>query len=188
MPTRDVALRYMTRFQCIGSACEESCCSGGWSIFVDRKHYRALKRAMSRTPSEKAELAASVEPVPLPLRDESRHARLKLVDDSACTFLEADRLCSIYRRFGDEAVPNTCAIFPRHVSKIGERIELAGTLACPETARLALLADDAFELEPLDVATLPRPRASAEVKTSAGAYERCFDDVRHVVLELLGRR
>jgi len=40
-------------------------------------------------------------------------------------------------------LPDICATFPRVVTKWGERVEVTGTLACPEVARLCLLAEDA---------------------------------------------
>lgn len=184
---RALALRYMTRFACIGSACEETCCGGGWSIAVDEPHHRALTKAMSGTPEERAELAAALEPAASTEAKKKAPFRLKLVDDGSCTFLQPDRLCSIYRRYGDDAVPNACAIFPRHVSVIGDRVELAGTLACPEAARLALLADDAFNLDVFDPSTLPRQCATIELALG-GAYESCFDYVRFTALEIMGRR
>jgi lysine-N-methylase len=187
MAASHVALRYMTRFSCVGSACEDTCCAGGWQINVDQVHHAKLIRIMRRSPAERAEVAAALELTAPAVRDESRHAQIKLQPDGSCTFLQEDKLCSIYRRYGAEPVPNTCAIFPRIVAKIGERVELMGTLACPETARLALLHDDAFAFEPLDLATLPRQRASVEVVLDAGVYETCFHDIRLAVLEIIGQ-
>jgi lysine-N-methylase len=187
MSAPHVAVRYMTRFACVGSACEETCCSGGWSITVDDVHHGKLVQIMSRSRAERAELAAAVELADPAVRSPMRHAHIKLKPDGSCTFLQDDKLCSIYRRYGDRPVPDTCAIFPRFVAKIGERVELLGTLACPETARLALLSDDGFALEPLALESLPRDRGAIAVSLSAGVYEACFDDIRLTILEVIGR-
>jgi lysine-N-methylase len=51
----------------------------------------------------------------------------------------------VQRELGEDALSDTCYVYPRHVMKFGDRIEQSLTLSCPEAARLALTESDAFE-------------------------------------------
>ena len=53
-----LAARYVARFACIGPACEDTCCSG-WSIPVDRDHYRRLKQVMGGSAAERERFRAA---------------------------------------------------------------------------------------------------------------------------------
>src|SRR6266404_5862963 len=99
----------MTRFDCIGAACEEDCCTG-WQVRVDEPHLVRLRQRMA-SPAEVEELARKLETPETPT--EGRAAFMRLDEHERCTMLDADRLCSIQRRYGEEYLPNGCAIFPR---------------------------------------------------------------------------
>src|SRR6185369_16666003 len=150
-----LGFRFLGRFRCLASACEETCCVG-WSVPVDEAHYAAIREAMSGSEEERAEFAAVFIPEPDP---KYRTAALAVIrPDRSCSLLDADRLCSLQRRYGESVLPDICASYPRVASRVGQRIEVSGSLSCPEMARLCLLADDATELTALDPATLGRLR------------------------------
>jgi lysine-N-methylase len=65
------------------------------------------------------------------------------------------------------------------------KLELFGTLSCPEVARLALLADDAFELEPFEVEEAPRKLRNRF--TTERPYFKPYHWVRDAVSQLLAR-
>jgi lysine-N-methylase len=136
-----VGLRYLEKFQCIGPACEETCCAG-WGVGVDTKHFHKLERLV---PAE--ELAAKTRRA-----DKGAGVMAYMVLDGArrCAFLEEDKLCSLQRRFGEEALPNTCATYPRSFRAIGKRLEAYATLSCPEVTRLAFSSPEAVEITDLD--------------------------------------
>jgi lysine-N-methylase len=180
--------RYMTRFACTGPACPDSCCAAGWGIAVDERHYKKLKSAMDGSAGERERFREAHKRARGVDRDGRAFARLRLLDDGRCTLLGRDGLCSTQATYGEALLPDTCAVYPRTVSRVGTRLELTASLSCPEVARLCLLADDATELAPLDPAVLPRPFASQVCEAPAHAYERHLDDVRAVVLELLALR
>lgn len=183
-----VAARYMTRFRCIGAACEDHCC-GGWQIIVDREHYKKLEETMGKTKKERAEFRRCFNQPEAEHRSAGFHAFTRLKPDLSCVFLDKDRLCTIQRRFGEAFLPNTCCVYPRYASRIEDRVELVGELSCPEVARCCLLEEDALELVEADAKKIGRLTMrkimDREGKTP---YVRRFDDVRRVMLGLLERR
>jgi lysine-N-methylase len=133
--------RYATRFECIGTRCEDNCCTG-WRVTVDRKTYGAYRA--SAHPPLADRFAEGVR------RQRSggspeQYATIELRAGSReCVFLE-ERLCSIQRELGADKLSNTCAEYPRIARRTAQGIEQSLTLSCPEAARLALLADDALD-------------------------------------------
>jgi lysine-N-methylase len=175
----------MRRFQCIGTACEHTCC-GGWRVHVDQAHYTRLRDVMERSAAEQAEFARSVEPVPEPDADPEYHATIRMRPDGNCSFLENDQRCSIQRRYGEDPLSNMCAIYPRDIARIDQQIEVTATLSCPEAARQCLLFEDAVELEEIDPQLLPRPHVLRSLDTNgADPYVEHFDGIRARILDLL---
>lgn len=145
-----IAPRYVTRLECAGAACEDTCCSG-WNVTVDRDAFRRLRSVLGEGFGEDFTR----------IRDRPRtKEKFGLVvlqpDTLACTFLNEKRLCSLHARFGEEVLPDGCASFLRRQSSVGTRVETSLSLACPEAAREALIPRDAMELVDLDPADLSR--------------------------------
>ena len=180
-----LTMRYMAGFQCIGSACEEHCC-GGWQVFVDKDHYEKLKRLMSQPRALREEFASAHQPVDSAKRTPQCFAMMTLKPNGNCSMLDADGLCAIQRRFGAGALCSTCALYPRHFGEHANRIEMAGTLSCPEVARRALLHDDALDLVDFDPTRLlsgyTPPTQRIDPKNSYAGY---LDDIRATIYELL---
>ena len=129
------APRYVSRFECIGSACEDACCAG-WQVHIDRPHYEKLRDAMARSPAEQDEFERSIEPAPEGQPDPERYAVIRMRPSGQCAFYDEDRLCAVQKRYGPTLLPNGCALYPRHVARVGDRIEVSAALSCPEAARL----------------------------------------------------
>ena len=142
---------------------------------------------MSETPSDRAKFAGAVARV-RSKRDDGKFALLVLKEpDGRCGFLMPDLMCELHGRFGEEMLPNTCAIYPRRPSLVGDRAEIAGSLSCPEVARLALLAADAMELDVADRGQLKRGVFLAAARTDdPDPYARSLDEVRIALLIILG--
>ena len=181
-----LAPRYMTRFRCLGSACEDSCCRG-WTVHLDRAHYDKLRERMA-SPEERAELNAKVKRSAENRPD--KYALFVIREDSgACSFVDASGLCTIHSRYGEDYLGNTCATYPRAVGRIGERHELVGVTSCPEVARLALLHEDALDLVPVDREVFGRGWITRELEADEkDPYNANFLAVRGLVIELLQRR
>jgi len=172
----------MSRFRCIGSACEASCCSTGWSIAVDHEGYRRLDQAMSTNAGDRARFGRAVRRVRGD--DEHLHALMVLDEHGACPMLDPEGTCSVHRRFGESVLPNTCAIYPRQVSLAHGQIELAGVLSCPEVVRQLYREPDSTAIDPLDPTTL-RNRVTQHVEGDTDPYDQFLDDVRATVVGLL---
>src|SRR4029079_17930828 len=87
--------------------------------------------------------------VPEAERTDDRHALIQKGEGDACTFLD-DNWCSIHRRFGEDALPDVCSQYPRRVSQVADRIELTGSISCPEVTRRLLHGERATDLVPCD--------------------------------------
>lgn len=169
MPATVSAPRYLSRFRCIAERCEDPCCTG-LEIPVSAERAAAIRSALSGEPGAARASFLVSEP--------GGGARIPQGADKRCPFFDADGLCSLQRRYGEEVMPDICVSFPRVLSRQGEQLEMAGTLACPEVARLCLLDEDAMEETalPAEAAKRPelatRPAAPAEPSTSRAARVR----------------
>jgi lysine-N-methylase len=179
--------RYMTRFHCLGGECEDTCCQS-WAIIVDKPHLDGL-RALMTSPEEKARFEAGFKPLPGG-DDRFRHALMVLREsDQHCTFLDERHYCSLHARYGEDALPDVCATYPRLLGRVNGNLELAGQIGCPEVARQVLLADDATDRVPADPKLLGRAWVDREVDSSApDPYDANFAAVRSVLLGLLHAR
>ena len=179
------APRYMTRFRCIGPDCESSCCVA-WGITLDEPDYKKIRRALCSNRVEKDDFDTKVKRVHGAAKTPDKYALMVLRDDGTCPMLGEDRLCTLQGRFGEEILPDTCAMYPRWVNRIGGHVEVTGATSCPEVSRLLLLADDAVELVPADEALFVRPSiVHREVPNVSAPYPKLHEAVRDVVLLLL---
>lgn len=161
-----VTFRYLQRFRCVGSACEDDCCTG-WRIEVDDETRHRLPLLSSRrdAPPELVALAA------LSAKGDDP-ARLPLKGDGSCVLLDGERLCALQRFAGEEALPLGCALFPRRVGRVHGRLELTATAACPEIARLLLLDEAATRVEEL-------PQPPPRLPPSLSPLHEITDDEEH---------
>jgi lysine-N-methylase len=174
------AARYMTRFRCRAGDCEATCC-GGWGIAVEPAAHRRLKVLSAGNPQLSALVEDGIELTP----QGPDYARLKFLPSGECSMLDEQGLCAIHAQLGHEALFDVCAAYPRYASEVDGERELFGTLSCPEVARLALLADDAFELTELESDEAPRKLRNRF--TTERPYFRPYRLVRDAVLQLLAR-
>jgi lysine-N-methylase len=189
-PPQAITARYLTRFRCLGPSCEDTCCQG-WRVPVDDRCYQILKKELGGSASGLAELegAIEVDGDPRAGAPPGESARLRLRPDGTCSFLAADRLCSVQARFGEPALPEVCATYPRAIARSGDRWEVWGSLSCPEVARLCLLADDAMDLVDAPPDATSRWVASRTLPAEPPVpYDRYLDDVRAASFTLLSAR
>lgn len=177
-----LALRYMTRFRCIAERCEDTCCAGLKVALSEAVHARM--KAQMTEPSERARLERFVEPEVTPRP--GAHAYIKPREDGDCSFLDPDRLCSLQRRYGEPILSDACSLFPRALGRVGERLELTGTLACPEVARLCLL--DEAAVEPVAASPELMPREHVARWTQDEPYSGHLLPVREAMLRILSWR
>ncbi len=150
-----VAPKYMESFQCIGSQCEENCCHG-WTVTIDKQTFKKYRTIEIRDLRDK--LKSLVEVAENNNHNDANYAKVKLNDQGACPFLDAQSLCEIQGKLGEDYLSKTCATYPRNYIFKNEAISLYGSLSCPEAARKALLIEDA--MQPIKM-VLPFPNAQA---------------------------
>jgi lysine-N-methylase len=182
---RTVGLRYLDGFRCIGAECEDDCCTG-WAVPVDEPHFHAIEARLGDTAEGKAELQRALIPQPEPNRQ--RFALMILDERRRCAMLGEDRLCTLHGRFGEEVLPDTCAVFPRSSGVVGGRFELSASLSCPEVARRCLLADGATDPVEMSDDRIVRGLIYKAVRGDEGAYHAAFDAVRTLILGVLSQR
>jgi lysine-N-methylase len=129
---------FYNSFQCIGAACEDTCCEG-WGVFVDKSTYRKYQTCSDSELGAKLKELVTIKPA----ANDMVYASI-LSPGGKCSFL-TDGLCSIQKRLGEDYLGHTCATYPRVSNTFGNHRERSLDLSCPEAARLALLAPAPME-------------------------------------------
>jgi lysine-N-methylase len=177
----------MSRFSCIGPACEDHCCYG-WQVNVSQAQLARTRKVLRGDPAARQRFEDNIELRPPPERRRDKFARLRLLDDASCSMLDGDRLCSLQKGHGEEALPDICSVSPRQLFRAGDRVELTGAVGCPEVARLLLLAPDATDLVPVAPAVAGRPHEFPYLDPALPApVVQRIEAVRARMHEVLGR-
>ncbi len=171
------------RFQCIGGACEYTCCSG-WTIPVNQIQYAALKARMEETAAGRRAFASAV------VRREGQaiHASMRLLAGGNCACLSKAGLCQIQLAYGEPLLPNACAQYPRALGVVGGQLEMWGSMSCPEMARQCLLSEDGMALVTLEAEPFSRPLERRALANAERPYDSQLDAVRSAVLAALSLR
>jgi lysine-N-methylase len=170
--------KYVTKFQCLGGECPDTCCST-WSINVDKATFQRYRRETH--PEIKPLLQRFL--VQEDKDSYARHGKLKLrPSDSHCGLHTSEGMCPIQQKLGEDALSDTCYIYPRYVVQFGDQFEQSLTLSCPEAARLALTQDDAFEFVSADFTT--RLATTTVVASVRGFPIEAMDEVRVFLIQL----
>lgn len=159
---------YMQKFQCIGGACEDSCCAG-WRVVFDK---RTAQSYLTADDPEIREIATkSIKKIKTD-RSSQNHSFVQMNPQTGgCPFLEPSKLCMIQGKMGGAALSKVCSTYPRYSINIsGQQYEVA-TLSCPEAARLCLLDNDAMKLGRSKIASADQLSLAVELpKLSAIRY------------------
>ena len=173
---------YMSEFQCIGSACEDTCCAG-WHVSVDKGTFKKYRN--TKHPVLKDELKQKVKRNRSSSSDDN-FAKIKMDSEGKCTLLDENHLCTIHKELGPEFLSNTCAMYPRMLKNVAGVVEKSATLSCPEAARLVLLNEKGIEfnqdLEPID------SRGFVENNNMSQQQQKIFWDLRIFIIQSLQNR
>jgi lysine-N-methylase len=179
----------MTRFACLAERCDDVCCHD-WSVEVDEASYARLRGVWTADDGGGRPFDELVVLNPR-RRGPQDHAHLQVADTGRCALLEPSGLCGVHRRHGPSALSNACAQFPRSVHRFdaptttATRWELTGSLACPEAARLCLLAEDAVEWVPSEPSQFLRPEVARPSAGGTAQAREAFDPVRQLAASIL---
>ena len=184
---RVLAANYMTKFNCIGSACEDCCCVGTWQVSVDKAtffKYRNLPPGPFKELLGKNVVRNRRNP------SVENYAQVKFGNNHQCPFLSEDHLCRIQQNLGEAFLGKVCRIYPRVNNIVDGRIEKVATVSCPEAARVALLDPEGIRLEEtfeaVDTPMNPRYRLLAEELHSG--FGKYFYELRALTVEVLQNR
>lgn len=138
---------YMRDFSCIGGQCEDSCCTAGWDIYINRSMYKKYKKAVH--PDLKDLFENKVKRIKTNPSD-AVYAKFELCSDGSCPFLTEDGLCKIQKYLGEEYLSVVCCNFPRVLTQVNGTIEKSAVLSCPEAARKILLNPNGIEFDRIE--------------------------------------
>ena len=174
--------RYVERFRCLGSDCEDTCCAS-WSIHIDKKTYKAYRQ---NTAPELSQLLAKnlvrVEGAPT----NAFYATVRPEGENKQCPLMQGGLCSIHKHFGETYISDLCFTYPRVSRTFNGQVEHALTLSCPEAARQALLAEDAFDF--VEGSVTVREATVVDTRLRHGMSAELTNDVRIFCLNLMRTR
>lgn len=192
-PTRivEVGTQAMNRFACIVDKCEDTCCRD-LGVAVDPESAKQIREAEAYNKGDPSTVRLVVRDT-VQAEDKSQHI-LRFDESGACPALEADGRCGVHHRQGEAALSTACAIFPRSSLVIRDgtsdhdHLEVTGSLACPELARLTLLAADGLAQAPSTTRLLSRPYIGKIIHTDGrDAFAAPFLRVRGVLIDLFSR-
>ncbi len=177
-------VKKVLEFRCLADRCEDTCCVG-LRVPVTEVRLERMREVVAGSPdAERVEANLLSNPQGPP----AERAFIQMRSDGNCPFLDTERLCSLHRRHGEQALPDPCVTFPRIIWKWGERVEVAGSLACPEMARLLLLEEGALEQVPGPVEQVPRLEVARPLSGEPGdAYVAHAELIRAAALRILNR-
>jgi len=135
--TRIIIPSYVSRFQCIGGDCEDSCCIG-WDIDIDKLTFRKYFR--TKNMEMKKDFVKHVYRNDNCDSEEVDYGRLRINDSKWCPFLDEKKLCRIYSNLGEDYLSNVCFSYPRVYNILDDEYELSLYMSCPEAIRI-MLAD-----------------------------------------------
>jgi lysine-N-methylase len=144
--TRLIRPTFAERFQCIGSACEETCCQT-WTVPIDKATYEKYQN-MPDVPLRSL-IQASVKG-PDPSKEAPKpHSYGKIAMSAAnkCPMLSENNLCRVHSECGEEYLSHVCATYPRILDYVANVEEKSLSLSCPEAARQVLLDPNLFKAD-----------------------------------------
>lgn len=178
-----LTLNYLPLYRCIAGECRENCCAGLHVQLSADNHAKLLERSRA-FPQLKAKVDQVVKLEPEGQRTSAHHSYFETTT-AHCSFLDPDYLCSIQRNLGEDTLSDACSTFPRVLTQVGERLELSGTLACPEIARLCLTSANAVELVPWQTGLVAREIVVRRLdEASTDPYVQGLDEVRRLCLQV----
>lgn len=125
-----IQANYIKDFQCDGKICDCRCCRD-WAIQLDSD---TREKFLTLEDDDREEIFQNI--------NENSHT-LKLSEDFRCSFLDADGLCKIQKKHGEDFLPAVCQSFPRMTRRLDEDFfEQSMTLTCPVAAQIILLSPD----------------------------------------------
>lgn len=176
--------RYVSRFACTGSDCEDTCCSV-WRIGLDEPSLAQYEA--SQDPELRPIIDQFIKRNPTPQTTQD-YGFIEKRDTPCqeCPFLDEARLCRIQSRLGAEGLSDACDSYPRAIAQCGDFHQMVLRPSCPEAARLALLAEDAFDMEASEATV--RTGIVNRFTPQFGLSMEAMEDIRTQLFQILQTR
>lgn len=121
---------YYDDFKCIAGDCIDNCCHVEWEISIDKKTYKKYRKLKGQWGNK---INNNIGRIRSNISD-LRYGKIKL-KDNGCSLLDEKGLCTIHANLGVGYLCNTCKVYPREITKLGEIYERNLFMSCPEVAR-----------------------------------------------------
>lgn len=121
---------YYDDFKCIAGDCIDNCCHAEWEISIDKKSYKKYRKLKGQWRNK---INNNIGRIRSNISD-LRYGKIKL-KDKGCSLLDEKGLCTIHANLGVGYLCNTCKVYPREITKLGEIYERNLFMSCPEVAR-----------------------------------------------------
>ena len=121
---------YYDDFKCIAGDCIDNCCHAEWEISIDKKTYKKYRKLKGQWRNK---INNNIGRIRSNISD-LRYGKIKL-KDKGCSLLDEKGLCTIHANLGVGYLCNTCKVYPREITKLGEIYERNLFMSCPEVAR-----------------------------------------------------
>lgn len=138
--------RYYKEFNCIGSACEDTCCQK-WNIDIDKKTYSKYRKIKGKKLTD--EINKHIKRNRINPGAEN-YARIKLDESGKCPFLSQEKLCGIQLKEGIDYLSKLCITYPRGSNIVDGVLEKTLFMSCPEVARTILLNPNMVEFDEIE--------------------------------------
>lgn len=180
--------KYMAEFNCIGTACEDSCCIG-WRVELDKKTYHSYKNNKNSVLTDDFnQYVTRYHNKP----KEEKYGRIRMRQDGRCPFLNEKNLCNIYINLGEDHLSETCTYYPRVVNIIDGGYERGASASCPEIARKVLLNKGGLEFEAVEENPKSNIKIDRRLDTEGHLFlnkpQRYFWEIRLFAISLLQNR
>jgi lysine-N-methylase len=180
--------QYVDKFQCIGPACEDSCCIG-WQVQINKETYKRYRECPDQDLRE--QMGEKVTRQRTNASD-GNYAKIRLNSDGTCPFVDTEKLCAIQRKLGEQYLSITCTTYPRMVNTVNDIVEKSLTMSCPEAARLALLSPGLMSFDECEEDAAIRNNNSKTIDTThmmtAHKPQHYFWELRIFIIALLQNR
>ena len=137
---------YFSSFSCKCGECRNACCKG-WKIAVTREEYfRLIGMECSEELHSKLESAFYEPEIPTT-------ERFRCIEPDwrgQCRMLGDDGLCMLQKECGEEAIPETCRVYPRSYKKVNGRLQVVCSASCEAVAEMLMTEERiTFGMKPL---------------------------------------
>ena len=184
-----VEAEYIEKFSCIGPKCEDDCCHG-WTVFIDKDIYLTYNNIKDK---EMSDIFREYLEINNNNNSDFDYAVMKMKSNGKCPMQEETKLCKIHKVLGAGCLSDTCYIYPKIVNRVGEKVEISGTISCPEIARKVLLNKEKMKFNFIDESKVNKKILRIAVKNIneneiKSGWKRYVREIRSVAIEIIQNR